>query len=177
MSAGQVMALGAPRLHNPEGFASFIAGLSFTVDESKWQGLPNLNEADSLGHIFQILIQDMLPIYYDVKHLKSLGGRISFRVTDIGEFSILDICNRVMAFRDIPYDEATGEALIDFEIEGGAMLCYLRHVVQAAAGLHSTDEEMVPPVDAHVLQQVEATAGKSAALPIEELMARGYFRS
>src|SRR5579883_3349473 len=111
----EILASGQRLVSNPGAFASFVSGLAATPNlllEKCWQ-LP----ANASGNFafFRTFLHEVLPVFYNVRHLEKLGGRFCLRLTGVGDFTVIALNRRVVTLRGAPMDD-NGAPVIDVEI-------------------------------------------------------------
>jgi len=125
ITMGEIAAGGRRYASNPVAFSSFMAGVRLTPEallEGTWR-----SPAGAAGNyaFFSNLMLGLLPRFYDVRHLETLGGRFALRVTEIGrggEFTTVAVNRRVVTLTGLPLDEASGTTIADASIRADAFL-------------------------------------------------------
>jgi hypothetical protein len=116
LTVHDIVSAGTKYVSNPKLFAAFIAGLTPTADlllDGRWK---LSGGASRHFAFFHLLMHQILPSIYDVRHLDKLGGRFSLRLNRVGDFTVTTLNRRIVTFKGLPVDEATGKFIIDVEM-------------------------------------------------------------
>lgn len=116
LSLQDIRSGGKRYVSNPIAFCEFIKGLSVTPELLLDARLQSPAGASSRFAFFQLFLHEILPLYYNVRHLEALGGRFALRLTGIGDYTVTAFNRRVLTFKGLPACEKTGVPVIDAEI-------------------------------------------------------------
>jgi hypothetical protein len=78
---------------------------------------------------FHVVMHELLPAHYDVRHLQSLGGRFCLRLTAVGDYTVIALNRRVVTLRGLPADPATGQMTFDAEVRADAFRALCNDIV------------------------------------------------
>ena len=127
LSLAEIIAAGPRYASDPAAFSAFAQGLrpeTWLLDASGTSGF----EGASAGFAFYgMLMHEVVPRLYDVRHLDKLGGRFALRLGGLGprgEFTVIAMNRRVLTLSGLPRDEATGQPVVDAEIRADAFLAF-----------------------------------------------------
>ncbi|KAI94898.1 hypothetical protein T281_08405 [Rhodomicrobium udaipurense JA643] len=125
----EFLASGRRYASNPIAFASFASGLRFgpriLLDE-RWR-LPG--NASSRFAFFRVLMHEILPPNYDVRHLETLGGRFALSLKPVGDYTVIALNRRVVTLSGLPRDEKTGAAIADVTMRPDAFLALCNELI------------------------------------------------
>jgi hypothetical protein len=131
----------ASEVSSPDAFRKFSSGIDVTPDlllGKAWDG----NSRPMVRDIADLIMHEMLPDFYSVAHLESIGGSYALRMTDIADFTILLVNRRVVVLSGLPLDYATGEEVIDLELASDVFFAYFRGLMlDMAEDLLEDDDE------------------------------------
>jgi hypothetical protein len=149
LTVKEILSAGTLYVSNPNAFAAFVAGFRPTSDlllDSRWK-MP----AGASRHFafFQMLLHRVLPSIYNVRHLEKIGGRITFRLTGVGDYTITAFNRRVITFKGLAVDDTTGRPVIDIEMRPQVLMALCN--------------ELIANISEATLQALSADASNSAA--------------
>lgn len=127
LSIDEIIAAGPRYASDPAAFSAFAQGLrpeTWLLDAS---GTGSLAGASAGFAFYGMLMHEVVPRLYDVRHLDKLGGRFALRLGGLGprgEFTVIAMNRRVLTLSGLPRDEATGQPVVDAEIRADAFLAF-----------------------------------------------------
>ena len=127
LSLAEITAAGTRYTSDPVAFSVFAEGLRPRPWLLAASGPGDLAAASAGFAFFGVLMHEVMPHVYDVRHLNELGGRFALRLSGLGprgEFTVIAMNRRVLTLAGLPRDEATGQPVVDAEIGAGAFLAF-----------------------------------------------------
>ena len=126
----EILTAGTPLVSNPVAFATFMRGLrlsrrSLLTSAGRRPETPPRISASS-GYSCMTF-----PRFYGVRHLESIGGRFSLRLTRIADFTVVAINRRVVTLQGPPQDD-TGAAIIHAEMSGTVFMAICNELLARA---------------------------------------------
>lgn len=129
ISIAEILSSGKRFVSNPVVFGNFAAGLKPTPDlllDTRWQVPAGASKAFAF---FQLLLHEILPSIYDVRHLEAMGGRFSLRLTGVGDYTVTAFNRRVLTFKGLPLDEGTGAPVVDAEMRPDVFMALCNELI------------------------------------------------
>lgn len=124
----EMLTTGVRTVSNPVAFAYFARGLrpgSSLITDKCWQTPGN---AAANFAFFRTFMHETLPRYYDVRHLESMGGRFSLRLTRIADFSVIAMNRRVVTLQGLAQDDTAAE-IVDAEMPGDVFMAFCNELL------------------------------------------------
>jgi hypothetical protein len=125
----EFVAAGRRYVSNPNAFASFMSGLKPSFDLLLDHRLGGPGQSGNRFTFFHVVMHELLPAHYDVRHLQALGGRFCLRLTAIGDYTVIALNRRVVTVRGLPADPVTGQQIVDAEVCADAFRALCNDVV------------------------------------------------
>jgi hypothetical protein len=129
MTMKELIASGRRYVSNPIAFASFMSGLKPSPELLLDRRLAGAGQPGNRFAFFHIVMHELLPAHYDVRHLQALGGRFCLRLMAVGDYTVIALNRRVVTVRSLPVDPATGHKVVDAEVRADAFRALCNDVV------------------------------------------------
>jgi len=126
LSVDDVCKLDGSRVSNPDIFRKFAGGLRLDENFLMNDRWAQLAPAKSPSALYGLIMQEMLPISYDANWLEAMGGSLSIRITDVGDYTLVAMNRRVVTLSGLPVDAVTNEQTFDLEIAPEVILSFCR---------------------------------------------------
>ena len=130
----------ASRVSDPEKFLFFASGIA--IDDNflfndRWS-----QEAVAPQHQFHFIFQEMLPAVLDVNVVDQMGGHVGIRITDVADFTVLSVNDRVITLTGLPQDVRSGSEVMDIEIAPDVFMGFCRGLLlETADEILEADDE------------------------------------
>ena len=127
----EILTTGTPVVSNSIAFASFARGLRLEpalLTDKCWR---TPGDAAARFGFFRVFMHETLPRFYDVRHLESMGGRFSLRLTRIADFTVVAMNCRIVTLQGPPQDD-TAAAIIHAEMSGAVFMAFCNELLAQA---------------------------------------------
>ncbi|MBX3598529.1 MAG: hypothetical protein KF874_13240 [Rhizobiaceae bacterium] len=141
LNVDDVCALDRGRVSDTTAFRMFAEGIhldSRVLTNERWAHLPELRD---IKDVCGIVMHEVVPLCFDTAVLEKQGGHLSVRITGAGDFTLVGMNRRVVVLQGLPQDTATGQDVIDLEIDADVFLSFCRGLVFDAAGHLLTEDD------------------------------------
>jgi len=116
LSLQEIRAGGKRYVSNPALFCEFMKGLKVGYGLLLDQRLEYSASASGGFLLFNFFLHEILPSYYNVRHLEAMGGRFALRLLGVGDYTVTALNRRVVTFKGLPLSETANMPAVDVEM-------------------------------------------------------------
>jgi hypothetical protein len=150
MSLQEILAGGKRYVSNPALFCEFMKGLKVGYGLLLDQRLTTAASASGGFMLFNFFLHEILPEYYNVRHLEAMGRRFALRLNGVGDYTVTALNRRVVTFKGLPISEATKTLVIDVEMRPEVFIALCNEIVAQLSErvlLSTANLQPVPAID------------------------------
>ena len=151
LTADDISRMDASQVSDPDLFKRFAAGVELdacVLSSDRW----DRPEVQMASDVFGVVMHEMLPEFYSIPVLESLGGTFALRLTDLADYTVAAVNRRVVVFSGLPVDHETNEEVIDLEMAPDVFIAFCRGIMldlseDILAEDDESEDRIVSPVE------------------------------
>ena len=125
LSIDNILSMDRSRVSDVKLFSAFAEGIKIDDEflfNERWTqsgAAPQTNPID-------FVMFEMLPSAYDLDILEKMGGSLGFRISGVGDYTLISLNNRVVTLSGLPIDFETNNEVLNCEISPDVFMGFCR---------------------------------------------------
>jgi hypothetical protein len=141
LTMDNILSMDRTRVSDVKLFSVFAEGIKIDDEflfSERWA------PSDAIPHssTIDLVMFEMLPAAYDVDVLEKMGGCLGFRITDVGDYALISLNNRVVTLSGLPIAFETNSEILNCEISRDVFMGFCRGLLlDVADNMLEKDDE------------------------------------